>query len=66
MQFRSLGRLSLISRISGVGYEMIESLTGGGWVVRAMVGFFLLGVWKTRTGQGVWESWYAKNLGSVR
>jgi hypothetical protein len=59
MQFRAFGRLSVISRIEGVGKLIRESWTGGGGIIKLVIfaegGWDCEGVWKIRTGQAVWE-----------
>lgn len=51
MQFSSLGRLRVMSRIEGVGKEIWESRTWGGGVLKVDI----LDVLKLRTGMAVWE-----------
>lgn len=57
IQFKSLGLLSLICSISGVGNVMRLSLTWGGGLEKGIFEAWNLrdGVWKTSTGHEVLE-----------
>lgn len=60
MQFRDLGLLRRTRRMLGVGKVMIVFWTDGGGLVNLVSAIgedFLIreGVWKTRTGMGVWD-----------